>query len=120
MQAICEFVPNAKAGLVCRSREECPALEAGRPIAVVFGIVDYDHVAAFPDLKGKMIRCAHGNLWVTLENIPGDYSLAPGESLLVPALGKVIIGGKGSYTIEHGIVPRPWPEGGSSAEFPMP
>jgi hypothetical protein len=107
MHAICEFVPGANARMAGHSREESLVLEAGRPIAVIFGTVDFDHVAAFPDLKGKTIHGAQGNLWVTLENVPGDHGLSPGESLRVPARGKVIIAGKGSYTIDPGTLPRP-------------
>lgn len=72
MHTICELIPNAN------SR------------------------AAFPDLDGKVIHCARGNLWVTVENVPGDRMLAPGESLRILARGKMVIGGLGSYTIGQG------------------
>jgi hypothetical protein len=65
----------------------------------VSGDVDHGHVAAFTRLAGQRITCTSGRLWVTLENVPGDHTLEPGGHLAVPADGKVVIGGKGSYRI---------------------
>ena len=69
------------------------------PMAGLSGRVDRDRVAAFLHLQGQRIFCHSGNLWVTLENDSEDHVLAPGECFLVPSAGKVVIGGRGSYTL---------------------
>jgi hypothetical protein len=69
------------------------------PMAGISGSVTFSRTAAFAHLQGQAIRCDAGYIWVTLENDPEDYILFPGESLLVPAPGKVVIGGKGSYCL---------------------
>lgn len=67
-----------------------------------FGSVKFDKVATFADLKGQVIRCTSGHLWVTLENDVMDHVLRADQAYTVPATGKVIIGGKGCYTLEPG------------------
>ncbi|MDR3669841.1 MAG: DUF2917 domain-containing protein [Holophaga sp.] len=62
------------------------------------GIVDYQRPAAFANLKGRMVRCDSGHLWITLENDPVDHVLDPGQCLAVPTPGKVVVGGKGGFT----------------------
>ena len=66
------------------------------------GTVKGDTFATFPDLAGKVIRCTTGSLWVTLENDVMDHVLRADQSFTVPAAGKVIVGGKGCYSIEKG------------------
>jgi hypothetical protein len=63
------------------------------------GTVDFSRVAAFGHLEGREIRCLAGNLWITVENDPDDHVLAPGQSLLIAAPGKVVIGGRGGYAL---------------------
>jgi hypothetical protein len=68
-----------------------------KPKTGVSGSVTFSKTAVFTHLQGQAIRCEAGYIWVTIENDPEDYILFPGESLLVPSAGKVVIGGKGSY-----------------------
>lgn len=70
-----------------------------RPMAGLPGSVSFSNTAAFAHLQGQAIRCDAGYLWVTLENDPEDHILFPGESLLVTTPGKVVIGGRGSYSL---------------------
>jgi Protein of unknown function (DUF2917) len=70
-----------------------------KPRAGIAGSVTFSKTAAFAHLEGQTIRCDAGYIWVTFENDPEDYILFPGESLLVPTPGKVVIGGKGSYLV---------------------
>jgi Protein of unknown function (DUF2917) len=70
-----------------------------KPMAGISGSVTFSKTATFAHLQGQAIRCDVGYIWVTLENDPEDYILFPGESLLVPTSGKVVIGGKGSYLL---------------------
>jgi hypothetical protein len=65
-----------------------------------FGIVKFEKVASFKGLGGHSIRCTSGYLWITLENDRDDHVIHPGQSFLVPAGGKVIVGGKGGYAVE--------------------
>ena len=65
------------------------------------GTVMGDHFATFADLEGMAIRCTSGNLWVTLENDVMDHVIRTEQSFTIPANGKVIIGGKGCYSIEQ-------------------
>jgi len=78
--------------------EATPWTEAN-PMAGISGSVTFSKTAAFAHLEGGAIRCDAGYIWVTIENDPEDYILFPGESLLVPTPGKVVIGGKGSYLL---------------------
>ena len=63
------------------------------------GTVDFSRVAAFDHLEGREIHCFAGTLWITVENDPDDHVLAPGQRLLIGAPGKVVIGGRGGYTL---------------------
>jgi hypothetical protein len=80
-------------------RREAAARQVANPAAGVCGDVNYDKVATFAQLMGQLIQCTSGHLWVTIENDQEDHVLFPGERLLVPSAGKVIIGGKGGYAI---------------------
>lgn len=80
-------------------RQESGAREVANPMAGVCGSVNYDRVAVFAHLVDQLILCTSGHLWVTIENDPEDHVLFPGQRLLVPSAGKVIIGGKGGYSI---------------------
>jgi hypothetical protein len=64
------------------------------------GTVIYDRVASFRSLAGMTLRCTTGSLWFTLENDLMDHVLLPGQTYNIPAAGKVVIGGKGTYRIE--------------------
>lgn len=66
------------------------------------GTVKGDNFATFTDLEGMSVRCTTGNLWVTLQNDVMDHVLRSGQSLTIPVTGKVIVGGKGCYSIEPG------------------
>ena len=65
------------------------------------GSVKGDKLATFTDLEGIAIRCTSGDLWVTLENDVMDHVIRAEQSFTIPANGKVIIGGKGCYSIEQ-------------------
>lgn len=65
------------------------------------GRVKPTQLATFTDLEGMAIRCTSGNLWVTLENDVMDHVIRVDQSFAVPATGKVIIGGKGCYSVEN-------------------
>lgn len=69
------------------------------PAAGLSGSVTPAKVAVFAHLDGQAIRCLSGHLWVTLENDPMDHVLKPGQRLLVPSGGKVIVGGRGRYQV---------------------
>jgi hypothetical protein len=75
-----------------------PRTEA-KPMAGISASVIFSKTAVFTHLQGQAIRCEAGYIWVTIENDPEDYILFPGESLLIPSPGKVVIGGKGSYLL---------------------
>jgi hypothetical protein len=66
----------------------------------VFGSVKGDTFATFASLEGMAIRCTSGNLWITLENDVMDHVIRLDQSFTIPATGKVIIGGKGSYSLQ--------------------
>lgn len=72
--------------------------EANSP-AGMSGEVHFSKVAVFARLTGQLVRCLSGRLWVTIENDPKDHVLKPGEQLVVPTDGKVIVGGKGRYSV---------------------
>lgn len=65
-----------------------------------YGTVKGDRFATFADLEGMTVRCTSGSLWVTLENDVMDHVVRADRSFTIPASGKVIIGGKGSYSLE--------------------
>ncbi len=65
------------------------------------GSVKGDRFATFMDLEGRTVRCTSGHLWVTLENDVMDHVLRANQSLTIPVMGKVIIGGKGDYSVER-------------------
>lgn len=69
------------------------------PAAGLSGSVTPDRVAVFARLDGQVLRCLSGHLWVTIENDPMDHILKPGQRLLVPTVGKVIVGGRGRYQL---------------------
>jgi hypothetical protein len=68
--------------------------------APAFGDVRFDKVAAFTGLEGQSVLCTSGYLWLTVENEGIDHVVGPGQSFQVTSPGKVILGGKGRYTIE--------------------
>jgi len=75
------------------------ALDEAR--AGLSGTVSYDRVGAFAHMKGLQVQCDSGHLWVTLENDPVDHVLLPRQGLTVAADGKVVIGGKGVFSIRR-------------------
>ena len=89
------LVPShpGKSGLVRTPRTE------SQPAAGLSGAVTPDRVAVFAHLDGQAIRCLSGHLWVTLENDPMDHVLKPGQRLLIPSGGKVVVGGRGRYQV---------------------
>jgi hypothetical protein len=80
------------------AHESAPWAKA-RPMADLSGSVTFSRTAAFAHLQGQVIRCDAGYLWVTMENDSEDYILYPGDSVFIPTPGKVVIGGKGSYSL---------------------
>ena len=80
-------------------RPEVAVQAAARPMAGISGLVDHDRVAVFAHLEGQLILCSSGNLWVTIENDTEDHVLAAGQYFFVPTGGKVVIGGRGGYTL---------------------
>jgi hypothetical protein len=68
-----------------------------------FGAVKADQLLTVNDLEGKAIRCTNGYLWVTLQGDVMDHVLREDQLFTVPATGKVIIGGKGGFTIEPAV-----------------
>ena len=81
------------------SHLEAATRTEAKPMAGMSGSVTFSKTAVFAHLQGQAIRCEAGYIWVTVENDPEDYILFPGESLLIPSPGKVVIGGKGSYLL---------------------
>jgi hypothetical protein len=69
------------------------------PMAGLSGSVTFSKTAAFAHLQGQAVRCDAGYLWVTIENDPEDHILFPGESVFIRTPGKVVIGGRGSYSL---------------------
>jgi hypothetical protein len=65
------------------------------------GTVKGDTFATFTDLEGMAVRCTSGSLWITLENDVMDHVIRVDQSFNIPVTGKVIVGGKGSYSIEQ-------------------
>lgn len=72
---------------------------SARPMAGISGRVDHDRVAVFAHLEGQLILCDSGHLWVTIENDTEDHVLTASQYFFVPTAGKVVIGGRGGYTI---------------------
>lgn len=69
----------------------------------IFGTVKGDKFATFSGLEGMAVRCTSGSLWITLENDVMDHVVRAGQDFAVPTTGKVIIGGKGSYSLEPAV-----------------
>jgi hypothetical protein len=61
--------------------------------------VDYDHVSAYRDLFDQQILCRDGQIWITIENDPQDHAVRKSEAFNVGRHGKVVIAGKGCFTI---------------------
>jgi hypothetical protein len=80
-------------------RPEAALRPAARPMTGISGTVDHDRVAVFAHLEGQLILCHAGNLWVTIENDTQDHVLPAGQYFFVPTAGKVVISGRGGYTI---------------------
>jgi hypothetical protein len=70
-----------------------------KPLTGVSGQVDHHHVAVFAHMNGQLILCTSGQLWVTIENDRVDHVLAASQWLFVASAGRVVIGGKGCYSI---------------------
>lgn len=68
-----------------------------------FGTVKTNQLLTANDLEGKAVRCTNGYLWLTLQGDVMDHVLREGQLFAVPATGKVIIGGKGGFTIEPAV-----------------
>jgi len=66
----------------------------------IYGTVRGDRFATFASLEGMTVRCTSGSLWVTLENDVMDHVVRTDRTFTIPAKGKVIIGGRGSYSLE--------------------
>jgi hypothetical protein len=79
-----------------RRREERPT---AKPMAGVSGAVDFDKVVVFAHMQGQLVRCDSGSLWVTVQGDRTDHVLFPRQCLFIPTDGKVVIGGKGTYTV---------------------
>lgn len=75
------------------------ASKEANPMAGISGTVNFDKTAVFAHLNGQVIVCTTGHLWVTIENDREDHVLFPGQRLLVSTPGKVIIGGRGGYSL---------------------
>lgn len=73
---------------------------AARKSSPKFGQVKYDKVATFTGLEGQTIRCTAGYLWLTQENDVMDRVLRPGQAFTIATNGKIIVGGKGGYSVE--------------------
>ena len=71
-----------------------------KPHATNFGSVQGDDFVTLTGMKGKSVRCTSGYLWVTRENDVMDHILRVDQSLIIPDAGKVIVGGKGNYSLE--------------------
>jgi hypothetical protein len=84
-----------------RTRQSCsvPGAVQAQPAIRVSGDVDYGRIAVFAHLDGQRLTCTSGRLWLTIENDPNDYVLRPQERMVIPGSGKVVIGGRGSYSI---------------------
>jgi Protein of unknown function (DUF2917) len=78
---------------------EALSRQNANPMAGLSGTVTFSRTAAFAHLQGQAIRCDAGYLWVTVENDLEDHILFPGESLAIASPGKVVVGGKGSYSL---------------------
>ena len=89
--------PTRKAVAAYERRHE--PRPVARPMAGVSGTVDYHRVAVFARMTGQLIRCDAGSIWVTVENDRTDHVLFPRQCLYVPTGGKVVIGGKGAYSV---------------------
>ena len=89
--------PTRKAVAAFERRQE--PRPVARPMAGVSGTVDFDRVAVFAQMAGQLIRCDSGSLWVTVENDRIDHVLFPRQCLFVPTGGRVVIGGRGSFSV---------------------
>ena len=69
-------------------------------VTPIFGRVKGDTFATFAGLEGMAVRCTSGSLWITLENDVMDHVVRLDQSLTIPVSGKVIIGGRGAYSLE--------------------
>lgn len=82
----------------------------GRPEArqdtATFGEVSFQKVASFKGVEGRRVFCTSGYLWLTLENDRADHVVRAGESFQITAPGRLIIGGRGCYSLEPAPLAR--------------
>lgn len=88
--------PGFRPGATCEPEAAVGSTEARAGLS---GAVSHDQVRGFVQMEGLQVQCDAGHLWVTIENDPVDHVLHPCQCLLLATGGKVVIGGKGSFSI---------------------
>jgi hypothetical protein len=68
-----------------------------------YGCLAQGGLKAFARMKGEVVHCTSGHLWVTFEDDTEDHLIASGESLSVPNGGKMLVSGPGCFRISQGI-----------------
>ena len=55
---------------------------------------------SFSCAKNIRLECVHGNIWLTFNDLQGDFLLAKGEQLIIPSNGIALIQGLPAATMK--------------------
>lgn len=55
---------------------------------------------SFSGAKNIRLECVHGNIWLTFNDLQGDFLLAKGEQLIIPSNGIALIQGLPAATVK--------------------
>jgi hypothetical protein len=55
---------------------------------------------SFSHAKNICLECMHGNIWLTFNDLQGDFLLTKGEQLLIPSNGIALIQGLPAATVK--------------------
>jgi hypothetical protein len=62
--------------------------------------VTLSNKVSFSHAKNIRLECIHGNIWLTFNDLRGDFLLAKGEQLLIPSNGIALIQGLPAATVK--------------------
>jgi len=58
---------------------------------------------SFSRAKNIRLECVHGNIWLTFNDLRGDFLLTKGEQLIIPSNGIALIQGLPAATVKFSI-----------------